>query len=341
MGVVVVVARHAAAEPCGAHVRLAGAIAAIDRVANELRALGVTLDPAPSGCPTVEASVELDPEGGIAVSVLSSGRTEGRVVSDPAMAAAWIDSWVHNDGAIAMAGPGDPSLTTAAMRVPSDAPAIRARVAPASSSFLDRTSISADYESVWTDDGSSWTGGSVSGCVRFGELCLGARVRASWEPSLTYNLATASRTDVAVLATASHAFALGRIVASPELGLGVGRMSTARVDCTPAMMDPMCPDPTDPMCMTTVPCIDASGKEYVGDGLHGVTYTPRLEAAIRIAVPLFDRVWLDGIAAVTFAPFGHSDAFPAHGTGDDADLSLPGEPNLAMQLGIGVRVGAP
>ena len=114
-------------------------------------------------------------------------------------------------------------------------------------------------------------------------------------------------------------------------------------NCTPPAPDGtgMCPDPTQPNCQPQA-CIDAAGnKIYVGDHLQGVTYTPRLAAAMRLALPLFDRVWLDALAEITFAPLGHSDVFPAHGTGDDAALSLPGEPTRAVQLGVGLRVGAP
>ena len=332
---VAIIARDAGAEPCVAHVHLAGAATAIDRVTGALRELGVPIGPSRTGCRTVEADVEVDPtDDRISVAVQIAGHTELRVLSDPAMAAAWLDSWVRDDDAI--------GASDAPAAPPSAAPSIRAALSPPSSTFLDRTSLSADYEQGWTDDGSSWTGGSVSACVRLGDFCVGARVRARFEPSLTVNLATASRNDLSAMATASHAFAIGRIVASPELGLGVGRMSTSRVDCMPAADGTgMCPDPTQPNCQPQA-CIDASGnKIYVGDNLHGVTYTPRLAAAMHLALPLFDRVWLDAIAEITFAPLGHSDVFPAHGTGDDAALSLPGEPSRAVQLGIGLRVGAP
>ncbi|HEV7557159.1 MAG TPA: hypothetical protein VGO00_16945 [Kofleriaceae bacterium] len=333
---VAIVARDVSAEPCVAHVHLAGAATAIDKVTGALRQLGVPVGPAQAGCRTVEADVEIDPtDDRISVAVQMAGRTEGRVLSDPAMAAAWLDSWVRDDDAISASDAAPPPAP----------PSIHVAVSPpAASRFLDRTSLSVDYEQGFTDDGSSWTGGSVSACVRIGEFCVGARARARFESSLTVNLATASRNDLSAMATASRAFAIGRIVASPELGVGVGRMSTSRVDCVPAMNpNGTCTDPNDPTCQQMPQlCIDAAGnKIYVGDNLHGITYTPRFAAAMRLALPLFDRVWLDALAEITFAPFGHSDVFAAHGTGDDPELSLPGEPTRAVQLGIGLRVGAP
>jgi hypothetical protein len=93
------------------------------------------------------------------------------------------------------------------------------------------------------------------------------------------------------------------------------------------------------------PCTDAAGKYYAGDGLDVATVTPRIAAAVRLAVPLFEHVWLEGIASLTAAPFGHAAPFAA--TSPDpgtmpgtVDLSLPGEPWTAIQLGVGLRVGA-
>ena len=76
------------------------------------------------------------------------------------------------------------------------------------------------------------------------------------------------------------------------------------------------------------------------------SYAPRLAAALRIALPLFDHVWLDGIASYTYSPLGHVAAFPSidkvAGPPDElAKRALPGEPSGALQLGIGLRIGAP
>src|SRR5512135_2686584 len=106
--------RTVGAEPCAPRATLAGDAEAVSRVAAELARLGVKTDgAATSGCRTVSAAVELDRSGGIAVAVRdSSQRSEGRVVSDAAVAAAWIDSWLHDDFAVpAMVPPAMPTAS--------------------------------------------------------------------------------------------------------------------------------------------------------------------------------------------------------------------------------------
>src|SRR5262249_51779315 len=89
--------RTAAAEPCAPRAALDGDAEAIARVGEELRRLGVAVELRGAAgregrCGAIIAAVELDRGGGIAVSVSdASHRSEGRVVSDAAVAAAWID----------------------------------------------------------------------------------------------------------------------------------------------------------------------------------------------------------------------------------------------------------
>src|SRR6187551_969565 len=92
------------AEPCAPRAELGGDAEAVAKVAAELQRLGVDAStdpmkrPARSSCPVIVAAVELDRGGGIAVAVRdASQRSEGRVVSDAALAAAWIDSWLRDD----------------------------------------------------------------------------------------------------------------------------------------------------------------------------------------------------------------------------------------------------
>jgi hypothetical protein len=217
----------------------------------------------------------------------------------------------------------------------------------ASSSAFDRLAIGLAYEQGWSADGSNWTGGSVSACMVVGPLCLGGRVRASFQSSIDFRMSLASRSDLSVLATAAMPFGVGKMSIAPELGVGVGRIETTRIDgCMPTNLP--CMDPTDPNCMMMPgQCTGTdptTGKIYVGDHLDAVTYTPRFAAALRIAVPLFDHVWLEGLAAATLAPFGHTEPFPPGqvptGLNEPAsDFALPGEPVAAFQLGVGVRVG--
>lgn len=329
------------AEPCAARASLSGDAEAIARVRPELERLGVTIDSGAdtdARCKHVSAAVELDRSGGIAVAVRDSAqRSEGRVVGDAAIAAEWIDSWLHDDFEVAPA-PLAAATTTA------PAPAVDAPVSAPAESLLDRVSIAAGYEQAWTETSTSWSGFGGAACVRSGAFCFGARARYLGE-TVTNQLTAASRHDLAVLATASWQHELGQMTIAPELGLGVGRMTTTRVEGCKA--PPAC-DPTDPNCKlppAPPPCSSGgtSDQVYVGDSFDAASFTPRVETALRASVPLFSHVWLDATAAVTLAPFGHGDAYATMSTpppGVSADqVALPGEPFAAFTLGVGVRVG--
>jgi hypothetical protein len=147
---------------------------------------------------------------------------------------------------------------------------------------------------------------------------------------------------MAALATASYERAIGRVAIAGEAALGVGLMTTKRIDgCPPP---PVCPDGQTCEAQACVAPSGAPNASYVGDGLDVATFTPRAEGALRIAVPLWEHVWLDGIAAVTALPFAHTSSFlpglvPAQLS--TAQVTLPGEPVALFELGIGLRVGAP
>lgn len=342
------------AELCAPRAELGGDAVAVERVGDELRRLGVTIAPAgtTTGCPSVKAVVELDRGGGIAVAVRGAAqRSEGRVVSDPTVAAAWIDSWLRDDLEVASwvtAAPVGHPVDQAPVITPRDVPVTPVAAGP---SVLERFGISAIYEQAWSSDGSSWSGGSVAGCVLVGGVCVGGRVRAAFEPRLATSATAAERSDLSALATVSLPVDAGQMRIVPELGLGVGRFTTKRIDgckVTEVMPPPNC-DPSDPMCVMTLPVTDceAGGDPtvvYVGDGLDESSYTPRLAAAVRITVPLFRHVWLDGLASFTLAPFGHRaayDAPPQPNMIEPGIVAIPGEPASSYQLGIGLRIGAP
>jgi hypothetical protein len=298
--------------------------------------------------------VAVEHEGGIAVAVRGPVRgSEGRVLSDAAGAAAWIDAWARDDLEVATWGAA-PSVTPVIATVRDASPPQPANQTP----WIDRVSLSASYEHAWTNDGSSWDGAGASACVRVGFACIGARARAAFEPELRHEVTGAKRSDIGVLATVSVPLRLGQMAIAPELGLGVGRFNTRRIegcesrpdtpppDCR--IDDPSCPPPPAPepappdgACDTTT--TDASGVPlaYVGDGFENSTYAPRISIALRIAVPLVRYLWLDGVAAVTHAPFSHGDPFMALPPNSSRYLELPGEPARGVQLGIGLRIGAP
>ncbi|HEU0033085.1 MAG TPA: hypothetical protein VFQ53_20775 [Kofleriaceae bacterium] len=234
---------------------------------------------------------------------------------------------------------------------------------PRLSQLLAELSLAVSYEQGWASggdrapgvdtDGRS-SGFGVAACVKTGGMCLGARLHHAREADQIVNLTGMARGDTSALATAARPIAVGKMVVTPELGLGVGRMWTRRVEScvapSPDMTPPNC-DPTDPMTMCEPPppvpmCSDPAGKVFVGDGLSVATITPRASAAVRVAVPLFDHVWLDALASFTMLPFGHGTTYapavldPTGQIPPDA-VTLPGEPDTSIQLGIGIRVGAP
>jgi hypothetical protein len=329
------------AEPCAPAARLDGDDDVAARVAVELERLGVASTAAP-GCPSLRAAVSRDPSGAVAVTIRDrADRIEGRVVGDEILAAIWIDSWLRDDVAAPVWAPRIVPLAP-----PSEAPvreiasvaAIAAAPAPD-----DRVAVDASYETAWTSDGAGWSGFSASACARIGFACAGARVRAAWLPKLVSDdgLAAASRSDLAALAIATASIEVGRMRIAPELGVGVGRMTTTRLDGCKSPQPPCDPnDPSAPMCtMPPVGCDPA--LSFVGDGFRAETWTPRAQASVRIAVPLFDHVWLEGTAAAQLAPGGHGAFDSAPDAAGNVAATIPAEPIASLALGVGLRVGAP
>ncbi|HEY5932995.1 MAG TPA: hypothetical protein VIU61_00075 [Kofleriaceae bacterium] len=327
---------------------VSGDPAAVASVVLELARLGVEQGAPAPGCRGVVAQVELSPEG-LAVAIRDgSRRTEGRVVSDAAVAAIWIDSWLRDelDGTSwLVATPAPVKLEPIAITKPAQVSATPTTTTP----IAERFSVMAGYE--WTYSGESANGLTVASCARVGGFCLGGRARYSREADRPVNLTAMARSDASLLATASYALAAGRMQVVPELGFGLGRRVTSRVEscsCNPG--DPM--DPTTGNCpidpnVPPVPCSDPAGKTFVGDNFATATFTPRLATALRIAIPIFDHVWLDGLASISFAPFGHADPFvrPSGLMNPDGTTSeqvaIPGEPLTGLHLGVGLRIGAP
>jgi len=330
----------AGAEPCAPRAELGGDAEAVAKVAVELQRLGVDASTDPmkrpaTKCPVIVAAVELDRNGGIAVAVRdASHRSEGRVVSDAALAAAWIDSWLRDDFA---APPAEPLVA---------APLAEPVPPPVETPLLDRFSLAASFLLAWSEDSNRWSGFAASACVRVGGVCVGARFGYA-EQNIATDLSRAAKRDLSLLATASYSQQLGRMWVAPELGVGVGQLTTSRIEGCKTDPGTNCDPMTDPNCVmdppATMPC-DPTAGQFVGDNFSATTYTPRVSAALRIAIPLFDHVWLDGLAAATVAPFGHSDDYapaPDGTTMNGAGFPLPGDPLFGVQLGVGLRLGAP
>ena len=337
--------RTTAAGTCAPRAQLAGNADVVVRVASELHRLGVATEPAPPGCRAVEAAVERDAGGGIAVAIRDAAqRTEGRVVGDAAIAAVWIDSWLRVDFVGFEASTAPPAMTSVTAPLQPDRVDAAAPVAPvAPASLLDRVSLDAGYEQTWSDDGSSWSGFGTGACVHLGFACVGLRAHGVFQPRLDAGSTAASRSDLSALATVRTTFSLGRMAISPELGVGVSRISTSRIDgCKPLPPPPNC-NPSDPTCNAPPQnCADASGAVFVGDNFSATTYAPRAAAAVRLSIPLLEHVWLEGVASIAATPLRHADGFAPPALPNTGPVpALPGEPLTAYQLGVGLRIGAP
>jgi hypothetical protein len=363
---------RAHADRCAPTARITGTDAVTSLVATELHRLGVALGAPGSDCPGVDVQVRGDGHDGVIVTLRDGDRTDERALGAPAVAAAWIDAWLRDDldwraeASPPSAAPITPTPTpasatpVAARRVaqlgPDDgrgpADQLTRDAGAADTGFLARTSFAAGYEQGFTGAGAgaAWHGFGVAGCARSGAWCLGGRARFATQTFATGATGVA-RDDTALLATAAYGVSLGQLAVAPEVGVGVGRMSTSRAE--PCQPPPESgggaggsdgSDPTQPPMAAQ--CSGAGGGTFVGDNLSVASYTPRGAIALRIAVPLFAHVWLDGIASASIAPFGHGDLFPATkppppGSGVmPSQLALPGEPLASFQLGIGLRVGA-
>lgn len=341
----------AIAEPCAPRVDLTGDAAAVARVALELKRLGVTLGDGPSGCSV--AAVVAPTSNGLAIAVHGERRSEDRTVGDPAVAAAWIDSWLRDE--IEVASWTSPVASwSQPVAIESAAPSMSTPLV--ATTPLERFGLSIALERSWTDDKTTWNGFDVSACAGVGIVCLGGRVRAGFQDDLVVSASAADRSDITALATAAIPLSLGQITLAPELGVGVGRVRTQRVEaCSePIVMpppntpdDPACDPMTDPTCPSSPgfdpnACLDASGQAtggtYVGDNYDERTYLPRVAASVRLAFPIARHVWLDAIAAYTYSPFTPT---PLDDTMVNSYTAMPLAPTSSYHLGIGIRVGAP
>ena len=348
-------AAPATAEPCKPHAQLEGDAAAVASVTAELVKLGVVVSrsgsvAASAGCKTVFAAVELGRDGGLAIAVKTGAQSEGRTVSDAVVAASWIDSWVADDFAPPQpAANGFFELRPAARTAASGPPGadVHAEVAAPASTHELGVAVSAAVDQEWSFDRTKWTGISGGACVQVDAWCFGARGRYA-NQSILVGPTAAARSDFAVLATASYAKQLGRTQVIPELGLGLGRMTTDRIN---GCLHQTC-DPHDQSCMEPPPdmeCVEHDREHAytldLQDHLHATSVTPRAAASVRLAVAIADHLYLDGIATVTLEPFGHDQyplplgEVPPPGIPPE-QLALPGQSIGTFELGLGLRWGS-
>ena len=183
--------------------------ALVSSVSERLSASGIATTPT-EGCPAVRVNVEQrGPQ--LHLRVVDAYQRHGeRDVRDIATAAAVIESWTLQEidpGSLPPARePASTAITTA--RSPS----------------MGRTWIGTGARSLLGDDGSTWLGGSVHGCVRFGWTCVGGAASAVTATTSVEDMQTGTHRSLAIdaLATADVPHRLGSFAASAGISLGYG-----------------------------------------------------------------------------------------------------------------------
>ncbi|HTE54485.1 MAG TPA: hypothetical protein VK698_26715 [Kofleriaceae bacterium] len=365
----------AAAPPCPPAARLRGDGELARLVGLELAVLGVFSRDIPPLCPSVEVSLTT---AGEQVSVAlrdPSGRRAQQVVTNPHVAAIWIESWVHPElGAPLLAGRG--LLSIGPLRAVAPGPALIAgqrTAAPSSPSPpTDRAMrfagfvVGAAAEKLYASDDSEWRALTMSACARWGPLCAGLVGHLGDNqdfPPPSSPWIQLDRLGVDLLASLSAPFEVGRMEISPGIGFGMGLLRSSTGTCENG-------DPAGDV----VACGDYPVVSY--------SLGPRAEMGLAGAFPISSRVSLLVTASVGFAPMARSaaltpggdvpsppsgpdepppnpdgstgDGSPGDGgtdddpaTGNDGQpieplvLALPAEPNQFTRIGVGLVVALP
>jgi hypothetical protein len=153
----------------------------VGELEDELVELGVATERRGT-CPASQAQVTRTPQGVAVVLRDSLGRVEQRVLSDLAVAAAWIDSWLRPeiDPLSFAAFPSAPAPAPAAPPPPAAPAASLGKVAPASSAGLlpFRSHLGIAYEWSKSDlNSETWQGVRADACLFLGRACLGLVAR--------------------------------------------------------------------------------------------------------------------------------------------------------------------
>jgi hypothetical protein len=160
-----------------------------------------------SGCPSVQVRIE---QRGALVHVRLADafqRTSERDVQDVATAAAVIESWTYQE---------------------IDAGTLPAEPAPvviAEAPHVARTGIAVSAMSaLGSNGGTTWIGGSISGCFRVGPLCTGVALRTQLDTDATGDSSPLSQDSyvLSAIATIDLPRHLGGFVLSPGIGVGYG-----------------------------------------------------------------------------------------------------------------------
>lgn len=352
--------------PCqpAAHVAAASEPATVEdtelgrAVGLELAVLGVVIQDIPARCAVVEARVARVGEG-VAVSVRDvHGREAQQVVSDPRVAAVWIETWAHPElGAPLLSVRAAPEAPQPAATVTSAAPVDVAPAETAAGASRRGLGLTATGAMLFADDDSDWREVAASACVRFGAMCAGLRAELADDRGHTahsMDLAAADRLSFAVLAVVSASIDVGRMRLQPSGGLGVGYTRTGRAGGSSCDLNEDRPDGES-----------CTAPYAIDDGFSDSTLGLRADLGLSAAFPITTRLsfvigagieWAllarDQPVAPGYAEEYFSDSMdPGTMDPDKAPLdmlglpfeayALPGEPTRFTRVGVGLSLEVP
>jgi hypothetical protein len=304
---------------CPAAVVLSGEEELVAEARTELAGLGIESD-SPPECAAAHASLVRE-DGAIIVDVTDPvGRRSQRKVAKVKEAVSVIHSWTYPDlNADLLAGfspqplPEEPSVP--------EAPEPE-KVEPDGESEAESTrhlltaSATGDFLIDW--DGGLWAGAGAAACTPVSILCVGAGVRLAWSVTKT------SRFGIDVLATVDWPLHVRRLILTPGIGLGAGRLATAAVTIDDSQGDETDSENND---------VDDGDAQNVSDGPR-VNWGFRAEAHVIFSYPVTSWMLADFVVAADFTPF-------AKEAKSQNPIYWAAEPIGYISASLGLRFGAP
>jgi hypothetical protein len=191
-----------------------------------------------AGPETVQVHVQPDPAGIRLFIFDRNGHAVERIVADPVIAAAVVESWMREDLARPLLEPHDIAL-------PAGAPMVTRSPVPARPRPSSGASVTVAGETSLATDGSLWMGAALGACVRVGRVCVGLEIQAAGDTATTGNIwafcsqATCgsstpqqkelTRLSAGALATVDLPLRVGAGTLGPGIGLGASWLSTTAI----------------------------------------------------------------------------------------------------------------
>jgi hypothetical protein len=300
---------------CRPAVTLAGDASLITVIEPALRADRVG-EPS-AGCPATHVQISRGEHEIVLVIVDADQRRTERHITDPATAAALIESFVITDEPedpraaappqVAAVAPSAPPRVAAVIpRAPVSAAGIDDELpanltAPVPSAALHGALVLASETSIASDQ-SLWIGVRGSACVRIGGVCIGGIARFQRDTVISGDAedGNATRWGTDLMIAADMPLELDGVTIAPGLGAGVGWMHVRR----------------DVMADTVE--ADAGGL--------------RTDVHVSASIRLGDLLRLRLAGAFDFAPGAHTQVFRAEGS------TAPGEPGAFARFELGLEI---